>query len=148
MRLNKMIAQSSDLSRRAADEAIARGEVSVNGRVVTEVGTIVDPQRDRVKLKGRSLRIDTRRLYIAFHKPRGYLVTKSDPKGRPTIWDILKKYRRRMNAHPYRNKYLGCFRGIQRNGPRAREVLAFGEASGAPHAMANMRRDAEWRRYG
>ncbi len=98
MRLNKLIAQASELSRRAADEAIAAGAVSVNGAVVTVVGTTVDPRHDRVKLNGRLLQIDTGAAYIAFHKPRGYLVTKSDPKGRSTIWDILTKYRDRMNA--------------------------------------------------
>ncbi len=93
-----MIALSSELSRRSAEIAIKRGEVTVNGRVVSELGTTVNPHRDKVCLKGRPLSFKVRRNYLAYFKPRNVLVTKSDPKGRPTIWDGLKEWRDKLNS--------------------------------------------------
>lgn len=98
MRLNRLIALASDLSRRAADAAIARGEVTVNGRIVTKLGEVVDAHNDRVELKGVLLKPPQDRIYVAFHKPAGCLVTKSDPHGRPTIWDIVPQFKQRLNA--------------------------------------------------
>lgn len=93
-----MIALATDLSRRAAEGAIARGEVTVNGTVVTAMGTTVNPAADRVCLKGRLLRIPQRFFYLAFYKPRRVIVTKRDPEGRPTIWDYLERWKEKLNA--------------------------------------------------
>lgn len=98
IRLNKLIAQTSDLSRRAADDAIAKGEVTVNGKTVAELGLQVNPYKDKVALKGRTLSIKPEHTYVMFHKPRGCLVTKSDPQKRPIIWDHLQKFKRDTNA--------------------------------------------------
>ncbi|MBI4365794.1 MAG: rRNA pseudouridine synthase [Deltaproteobacteria bacterium] len=99
IRLNKFLAQVTPLSRRAADRAIAVGEIAVDGRVVTALGARIDPRRDRVAWKGRSLRRGSSApIYLAFYKPRNTLVTKSDPRGRPTIWDRLARYRDRCDA--------------------------------------------------
>ncbi len=98
LRLNKLIAQSSEMSRRAADEAIARGEVTVNDTVVTTLGVTVDPRVDRIRLRGKLLSPPQEHIYLMFHKPRGCLVTKADPQGRPTIWTMLKAYKERTNA--------------------------------------------------
>jgi 23S rRNA pseudouridine2605 synthase len=96
--LNKLIAQSTELSRRAADDAIAAGDVTVNGKPVTELGLQVNPYKDKVALKGRALFIKPDHTYIMFHKPRGCLVTKSDPQNRPIIWDHLEKFKKETNA--------------------------------------------------
>lgn len=98
MRLARMIALSSELSRRGAEKAILAGEVEVNGEVVTSPATVVDPSTDRVFLCGKSLTIAKERTYLAFHKPRGFIVTKSDPEGRPTIWDALPEWRGKLNS--------------------------------------------------
>lgn len=98
MRLARLIALSSELSRRAAEKAIEAGDVTVNDQVVTVLGTVVDPATDRVALKGVALSLSPRRNYLAFHKPRGCLVTKSDPQGRPTIWDHLEGWKGKLNA--------------------------------------------------
>jgi len=98
MRLNKLIAQATELSRRAADDAIAAGDVTVNGNAVAELGLQVNPYKDKVALKGRTLSIKPEHTYIMFHKPRGCLVTKSDPQNRPIIWDHLQKFKRDANA--------------------------------------------------
>lgn len=98
MRLQRMIALSSELSRRAAETAIVAGEVTVNGTTVTELGTSVDPHSDKVTLRGNLLTLQAQRTYLAFFKPRNVMVTKSDPEGRPTIWDHLKTFQDRLNA--------------------------------------------------
>jgi pseudouridine synthase len=98
MRLARMIALSSELSRRAAEEAISRGEVTVNGQVVTKLGTVIDPRTVRVCLKGETLSPKTRAGYIAYYKPRKVLVTKSDPLNRPIIWDQLEEWKDRYNS--------------------------------------------------
>lgn len=98
MRLQRMIALASELSRRAAEDAIAGGEVTVNGEVVTKLGTTVDPLRDRVALGGKPLSLQSRRTYLAFFKPRDVIVTKSDPQGRPTMWDTLGDWRGKLNS--------------------------------------------------
>ncbi|MBN1282690.1 MAG: rRNA pseudouridine synthase [Proteobacteria bacterium] len=99
MRLQRFIALSSELSRRAAEAAIARGEVTVNGAVVARQGVSIDPARDRVELNGRTMAPRQGPTYIALFKPHNTMVTKSDPEGRPTIWDILPQgHRARLNS--------------------------------------------------
>ena len=98
MRLHRMIALSSELSRRAAEKAIAAGEVTVNGQVVTTLGTVVDPATDCVVLRGTPLVMAATRSYVAYHKPIGFMVTKSDPEGRPTIWDHLGVWKDKLNS--------------------------------------------------
>lgn len=98
MRLQRMIALASSLSRRAAEAAIAQGEITVNGETVTVQGTTVNPLQDRVCLKGVPLYIASQRTYIAYFKPRNVMVTKSDPEGRPTIWDGLHAWKDKLNS--------------------------------------------------
>jgi pseudouridine synthase len=86
------------LSRRAADKAIEDGHVIVDGEVVTRQGLVIDPSINVVEVKGKKLEAPKEFIYIMFHKPRGYLVTKSDPKGRPTIWDLLKDIKSDVNS--------------------------------------------------
>jgi 23S rRNA pseudouridine2605 synthase len=77
-------------SRRACEAMIKEGRVQVNGEVVTELGTKVDPTKDTVSLDGRVLRlIPETREYLLLHKPPGYVTTVRDPWGRPTIMDLL-----------------------------------------------------------
>ena len=79
VRLNKFIAQSGVASRRKADLLIEAGQVSVNGRVVKELGTQIDPIKDRVAVEGLTIRHPNIKSYIAFYKPRGILSTVSGP---------------------------------------------------------------------
>jgi len=89
MRLQKLLSRAGVASRRAAEKMILDGLVSVNGKVVRELGVKVDPDRDRVQVAGGRRLKETRPLWLALHKPRGYVSTRSDPEGRPTIYDLI-----------------------------------------------------------
>jgi len=72
------------------------GRVQVNGRRVIQPGLQVDESRDQVSLDGRPLEVESGRLHILLNKPAGYLVTASDPQGRPTVYDLLEEIPRRI----------------------------------------------------
>jgi 23S rRNA pseudouridine2605 synthase len=94
-RLQKLIAQAGIASRRAAEELIKNGEVSVNGKVVTELGTKADPASDHIKVRGRLIntKLSSREnAYILLNKPKGYLSSVSDPQRRPLVTDLIKGY--------------------------------------------------------
>ena len=87
IRLNKFIASSGLCSRRAADELIEQGKVSVNGKKITELGYLVQPQ-DKVFVEQKLIR-PVKHEYYRFYKPAGYITTSDDEKGRKTIYDLL-----------------------------------------------------------
>jgi 23S rRNA pseudouridine2605 synthase len=89
VRLQKYLAEAGVASRRAAELIIAEGRVSVNGRVVTELGTKVAPA-DKVAVDGKQVRTK-RKLHVALHKPRGYLCSKSEPGGWRLAGELLPK---------------------------------------------------------
>jgi 23S rRNA pseudouridine2605 synthase len=89
MRLNRFLARSGVASRRAADTLIADGRVAVNGTITTKLSTTVDPAVDAVEVDGRPVRLPDAPTYIMLNKPRGYVVTRSDPQGRPTVADLV-----------------------------------------------------------
>lgn len=90
VRLQKFLADAGVASRRAGEQLILAGRVAVNGEPARRLGTKVDPARDRVALDGGILRL-RRKLYVALHKPRGHLCTRSDPQQRRVIADLLPK---------------------------------------------------------
>jgi 23S rRNA pseudouridine2605 synthase len=89
-RLQKIIAAAGIASRRKAEELITSGLVSVNGQIVTELGTKADPATDHIKVNGKPLRGPERQVYLLLHKPKGYVTTVADPEGRPTVLDLVK----------------------------------------------------------
>lgn len=88
MRLQKYLARAGIASRRASEEIILEGRVRVDGEVVTELGTKVDPERSRVEVDGRAVE-PSPPLWIVLHKPPGVLCSRGDPRGRPTIYELL-----------------------------------------------------------
>src|SRR5690606_28528026 len=88
VRLQKFLSQAGVASRRAAEQLMVDGRVRVNGESATELGMRVDPERDVVEVDGRRVR-PARPVWIALHKPRGYVTTRSDPEGRPTVYTLL-----------------------------------------------------------
>jgi pseudouridine synthase len=90
LRLNKILAQAGLSSRRGADRLIADGHVSVNGVVTRDLATLADPDVDIVALRGTPLPQAERKRYILLHKPSGYVTTVSDPRGRPTVTELVR----------------------------------------------------------
>jgi 23S rRNA pseudouridine2605 synthase len=88
-RLQKILAAAGIASRRKAEEIIAAGRVTVNGKTVTELGTKADPAHDTICVDGKPLQPPQKLLYILLHKPKGYVTTTSDPEGRPTVMQLL-----------------------------------------------------------
>ncbi len=92
-RLQKLIAQAGIASRRAAEQLITAGDVTVNGEVVTELGTKADPEKDHIKVRGKLIntKISTRsNVYVLVNKPKGYLSSAADPEGRKLVVDLVK----------------------------------------------------------
>lgn len=92
-RLQKLIAQAGIASRRAAEELIKAGDVAVNGKVVTELGTKADPEKDHIKVRGKLINEKLKHqqhVYILLNKPKGVLSSVSDPGGRTLVTDLVK----------------------------------------------------------
>jgi 23S rRNA pseudouridine2605 synthase len=89
VRLQKVLAAAGVASRRAAEIMISEGRVEVNGRLVTEQGMRVDPERDTVRVDGSRIPPPRRHLYLVLNKPRGVVSTMDDPEGRRTLADLL-----------------------------------------------------------
>ncbi|MDR0782901.1 MAG: rRNA pseudouridine synthase [Propionibacteriaceae bacterium] len=85
IRLQKVIAAAGLGSRRTAEQMIVDGRIEVNGRIVTELGTRVDPEVDHVRVDGTRLPTARRHIYLALNKPSGVVSTLDDPEGRPTL---------------------------------------------------------------
>ncbi len=88
-RLQKIIARAGLASRRHAEELITSGLVTVNGRVVTELGSKADESRDHIKVSGKLLRPESARVYLLLHKPPEVVSTMNDPEGRRSLRDFL-----------------------------------------------------------
>jgi 23S rRNA pseudouridine2605 synthase len=99
-RLQKILSGAGIASRRAAEEYIVQGRVSVNGETVTALGAKADPDADDIRVDGRRLKRQKRRRYILLYKPRGYITTRSDPQRRPTVIDLLNKGGVREYVYP------------------------------------------------
>ena len=91
IRLQKILSAAGVASRRTAETLIEQGRVTVNGKVVTELGTRAEPSIDEIKVDGRRLPRAKANQYILLNKPRGYITSRSDPKHRPTVIDLLAK---------------------------------------------------------
>jgi 23S rRNA pseudouridine2605 synthase len=91
-RLQKLISQAGIASRRRAEELILAGQVTINGEIVTELGTKADPTRDHIKVNGKLInkKLEKRELvYVLLNKPKGYLSSVADPEGRKLVTDLI-----------------------------------------------------------
>jgi len=89
MRLQKFIARAGVASRRGSEDLMTAGRVAVNGVVVRELGAKVDPATDVVTVDGTPVTLADTCVYLALHKPAGYVTTMSDPEGRPTVATLV-----------------------------------------------------------
>jgi pseudouridine synthase len=90
VRLQKFLADAGVASRRASEQFILAGRVTVNGELIRQLGTKVDPLHDRVTVDGKSVQAK-RKLYVALNKPRGCVCSRNDEHNRPTIYALLPK---------------------------------------------------------
>lgn len=95
-RLQKILAAAGVASRRKAEELITGGRVSVNGNVVTELGSKADLETDEITVDGQRITGPERHLYIMLYKPREFVTTVSDPEGRATVMDLVRDVRERI----------------------------------------------------
>ena len=96
LRLHKLMAQAGLASRRAAEQMILDGRVTVNGELVTSLGVCVDPARDKVLVDQRPLRLETTKSYLLFYKPKKCVTTLRDPQGRRTVAHFTAKLKFRV----------------------------------------------------
>ena len=88
-KLAKVLARAGVASRRKAEELIAAGKVSIDGRAERNVATRVDAAAHVITVSGKKLHFAPQKSYIILHKPPNYVTTKNDPEGRPTVYDLL-----------------------------------------------------------
>ena len=89
MRINKYLALCGVASRRKSDDLIKAGKVSVNGKVVTELGLDINEKKDNVTYDGKEVKLASKYVYYKLNKPKGYICSASDEKGRKTIYDLV-----------------------------------------------------------
>lgn len=90
VRLNKFLSMAGVSSRRRADEVIQEGRVSINGKVVTTLGTKIDLYRDHVAVDGKRVVVQNRKVYVLLNKPKDTITTASDERGRKHIFDVVR----------------------------------------------------------
>jgi 23S rRNA pseudouridine2605 synthase len=95
-RLQKILSQTGVTSRRKAEDLIVQGRVTVNGEVITELGSKADIETDHIKVDGTLLHAPHKLVYIALHKPREVVTTVSDPEGRQTVMHLLRGVKERV----------------------------------------------------
>ena len=90
MRLQKFLANSGVCSRRNAEKLITEGKITVNGKVVNELGTKINPETDEVIYNNKRVQLISSHVYILLNKPIGYVTTAKEQFGRPTVLDLVK----------------------------------------------------------
>ncbi len=95
-RLQKVLAQAGICSRRQAEELILKGRVSVDGKIISEMGVKVDPARQNIMLDGKAVGSSSKKTYVLLNKPKGYITSMNDPQGRPIVTSLLKGIKQRL----------------------------------------------------
>ena len=93
-RLHKVLARAGVASRRKCEELITTGRVRVNGQIISILGSKVDPARDSIEVDGKPITVPREYTYFLLNKPTGYICTVHDPRGRPTVLDLIDTHER------------------------------------------------------
>lgn len=96
IRLQKILADAGIASRRASEQLILDGRVSVDGNQIFELGSKFDPEISKVEVDGEAIKLNKVKTYLAFYKPRGVISTMSDPEGRPNLGDFFEERNERL----------------------------------------------------
>jgi pseudouridine synthase len=99
-RLQKILARAGLASRREAERWILEGRVSVNGTVISKLGSQADPAKDSIKVDGKRIKPAAAPLYFAFHKPPGVITTLNDPQKRPDLTQFIEKLGSKQRVFP------------------------------------------------
>lgn len=94
-RVQKLLARAGVASRRESEKLITEGKVTINGQLA-ELGSQADPDVDDIRVGGRRIRMPERKHYLMLHKPTGYISSRSDPDGRPTVMELIPEYLRKL----------------------------------------------------
>ncbi len=95
-RLQKIISRAGLMSRREAEKFILSGKVSVDGKIISELGAKADAEKNKICVEGKELKFDAEKIYILLNKPRGYLSTAKDDRGRQTVLDLVSEVHKRI----------------------------------------------------
>ena len=121
IRLQRYLSEAGVAARRKAEEIITAGRVTVNGRVVAELGAKVDPQTDTVAVDGRRVEPEDK-IYFVLNKPKGFVSTVADPQGRRTVMELLPRTPLkgvrpigRLDYDSRRGRFRGWLLGVTRN---------------------------------
>src|SRR4030095_241415 len=98
IRLQRFLSQAGAASRHTAEECVLRGEVRVNDVTVREMGFKVDPLVDKIHFRGKLLKVGVEKRTLLLNKPSGVMVTKRDPEGRKTVYDLVRPLDPSLNA--------------------------------------------------
>lgn len=98
VRLQKVMASAGVASRRVCEDLIVRGQVTVNGKRVTELGTRVNPEVDKISVSGMPIQLDVSKVYLALNKPVGVVSSMADENGRPDLSQFVVGYERVFNV--------------------------------------------------
>lgn len=96
VRLHKFLADCGVASRRKSEELISRGIVSVNGKPVTRLGSLINPDTDEVRVKGQKITKESKKSYLMLNKPAGYITTAKDTHNRKTVLDLIPLLKKRL----------------------------------------------------
>src|SRR6266478_4637836 len=99
-RLQKILSRAGLASRREAERWILEGRVSVNGTIISKMGSQADPTKDSIKVDGKRIKPAAAPLYFAFHKPPGVLTTLNDPQKRPDLTQFTERLGSRQRVFP------------------------------------------------
>lgn len=90
MRLNRFLAQAGVSSRRKCDELILQGKIKVNGKIESRLGRVIEPKKDIISYNDEVIALRKEFVYLKMNKPKGYICSNSDEKGRKTVFDLVK----------------------------------------------------------
>jgi 23S rRNA pseudouridine2605 synthase len=96
IRIQKILSQCGIASRRKGEKLLADGHVTVNGKIITQLGAKADPAKDHIKVDGKPIKKKEKLIYLLLNKPRGYITTLNDDKNRPKVCDLINNVKERV----------------------------------------------------